>query len=170
MSSNFGGSIATHSSSNNPPSAALSGLTTIPASTAISVVTKPCHAFGVRGPLRDNVDYLSENRLIFPTGKRVCTYAIEKNEIEFIELHPDVQHVIGMTVAPNRKRVAFCELSLAESGTTTLATGGNNNNSNNNPSEGKESKSSSSSTSSSVVAKLPSSLWTLLMPGGSPAA
>ena len=147
MSSKFGGSIATKSSSNNPPSAALSGLTTLPASTAISVVTKPCHAFGVRGPLRDNVDYLSENRLIFPTGKRVCTYAIEKNEIEFIELHPDVQKVIGMSVAPNRKRVAFCELSLAEGGTTTLATGGNNNN--NNPTEGKESKSSSSSTTTS---------------------
>ena len=117
MASKFGGAVSSSSSKSDSDNSAITGLTTVPASTAISVVTKPFHAFGVRGPLRDNVDYLSESRLIFPVGKRVCTYVIEKKKTEFIELHPDVLQVIGMTVAPNRKRVAFCELSSAEGGT-----------------------------------------------------
>jgi hypothetical protein len=148
MSSKFGGSVSSSSSKSQDLSKTATGLTTISASRSISVVTKPYHAFGIRGPLRDNVDYLSESRLIYPVGKRVCTYAIEKKQTDFIDLHPDVQNVIGVTVAPNRKRVAFCELSLAEGGATaatmsaaTAAVEGKSHSSSNNQNS-RESKSS----------------------------
>ena len=112
MSSKFGGTVTTPSTQSIPKRK--TGLTTIPASNKISVAVKPFHVFGVRGNVRDNIDYLSESRLIYPVGKKICTYMLEKKRTEFIGLQPDVEHIIGLSVAPNRKRVAICELSSTD--------------------------------------------------------
>tara|TARA_B100000795_G_C22739844_1_gene414838 strand:+ start:29 stop:1183 length:1155 start_codon:yes stop_codon:yes gene_type:complete len=114
------------------------GLITLPASTNISLTTKPYHVFGVRGKIRDNVDYISETKLVYPVGKRICTYSIEKKKTEFIDLHSDVEEVVGLTVAPNRKRIACCELSSAENGTKTTDSTATTTTATTNITEGKE--------------------------------
>ena len=52
------------------------------------------------------MEWLSESRLIFPVGQRVATLLVEKREMAYVDLHPTVDRVVSMSIAPNRKRVA----------------------------------------------------------------
>ena len=103
MASKFGGSVRGSGETSSRPSSSSSsgkapGLGSLPASSEISLAVRPFHSFGVRGPLRDNVEWLSESRLMFPVGQRVATLLVEKKEMAYIDLHPTVDRVVGMSI------------------------------------------------------------------------
>ena len=129
MASKFGGSVRSSGgaeSSSRPSSSSgkPEGLSALPASSEVSCALRPFHSFGVHGPMRDNIEWLSESRIIFPVGQHVATLLVEKKEMDFIDLHPTVNQVVALSIAPNRKRVAFCELAVPPPGHRKSKDGG----------------------------------------------
>ena len=65
--------------------------------------------FGPTGYIRDNVGFVAEAKVLHPLGKKAALFQMDKHQMEFFELNPNVDDILGMAVAPNRKRIAFCE-------------------------------------------------------------
>ena len=54
-------------------------------------------------------DQNDEKLLIFPVGKFIAVYSIEKNDMNFIKLSPNLEQIVSMTISPNKKFIAVCE-------------------------------------------------------------
>eukprot|EP00520_Triparma_pacifica_P017342 CAMPEP_0118652876 /NCGR_PEP_ID=MMETSP0785-20121206/11546_1 /TAXON_ID=91992 /ORGANISM="Bolidomonas pacifica, Strain CCMP 1866" /LENGTH=1434 /DNA_ID=CAMNT_0006545411 /DNA_START=134 /DNA_END=4435 /DNA_ORIENTATION=+ len=76
------------------------------------------HAFGVHGPIRDNVMFIrAENNvgdekeaLLFPVGQKLCLYWHEDSEMSFFTgTMPNVCGMLAMATSPNGKFVAVCD-------------------------------------------------------------
>ena len=114
--SKFGGKVATSKGGNAKQSEAPEK--EAPANLKVSL--KPDHAFGLyinntqygnTGYIRDSLGYLAESKVIFPVGQKAAMYQVDKHRMDFFEINPNVKNILGMAIAWNRKRVAFCEES-----------------------------------------------------------
>jgi hypothetical protein len=80
------------------------------------------YAFGVTGPVRDNVGFvmlpdtsvadsaLSLEHLVHPVGQQLALYRIEDGSMQFFTGKArNVREVLAMALAPNKRTVAVCE-------------------------------------------------------------
>ena len=90
--------------------------------TSEGTVLTPRYAFGVTGPVRDNVGVvtipdsrsdsssLAVEYLVHPIGQQIGLYRVEDGSMQFFSGRAkNVREVLAMTVSPNKRSVAVCE-------------------------------------------------------------
>ena len=116
--SNFGGKVATSKKNNVKQQQNANASTKQEKPSDLEVEIKPDHAFGLYtnstqyghpGYIRDTLGYLAESKVVHPVGQKAAMYQLDKHRMDFFELNPNVKNILGMAIATNRKRVAFCE-------------------------------------------------------------
>ena len=114
MSSKFGGKVESKSEAGASKSSDALGSKP----TQLAVEIKVEHGFGIyanetkygpTGHIRDNIGFLAESKVIHPIGKKACSYQLDKHKMDFFDLNPNVEAILGMAVAPNRF-TALCDL------------------------------------------------------------
>ena len=83
------------------------------------------HAFGVHGPVRNNVEIITaqdehgspKDHLLHPVGQHLALLRLEDHEMKFLSLkgvkEKGAREIVSIALAPNRKVVAACERCVA---------------------------------------------------------
>ncbi|CAB4004810.1 cilia- and flagella-associated 57-like, partial [Paramuricea clavata] len=69
------------------------------------------HVFGIKGDVADNICYLDEQTIVFPTGSNCILYNIDQKSQRFIPGTDKSPGITAMAVSPNRRYVAIAERS-----------------------------------------------------------
>ena len=67
------------------------------------------HVFGIKGDVADNICYLDEQTIIFPSGSNCILYNIDQKTQRFIPGTDKSPGMSAMAVSPNRRYVAIAE-------------------------------------------------------------
>lgn len=67
------------------------------------------HVFGIKGDVADNICYLDEQTIVFPTGSNCILYNIDQKSQRFIPGTDKSPGITAMAVSPNRRYVAISE-------------------------------------------------------------
>jgi len=76
------------------------------------------HGFGVHGPIRDNVLFVSaesdtgavKESLLYPLGQHLCLHYLDDNSMSFFTGSPsNVKAILGLSMSPSKRLVAVCE-------------------------------------------------------------
>jgi WD40 repeat protein len=67
------------------------------------------HVFGIKGDVADNICYLDEQTIVFPTGSNCILYNIDQKSQRFIPGTDKSPGITAMAVSPNRRYVAIAE-------------------------------------------------------------
>ena len=69
----------------------------------------PRHAFGLRGDVANNVCYLDEQTIVYPSGSNCVLFNIDQKAQRFIPASDKGGGMTAMAVSPNRRYVALAE-------------------------------------------------------------
>ena len=69
----------------------------------------PRHVFGLRGDVANNVCYLDEQTIIYPSGSNCILFNIDQKTQRFIPSSDKGGGMTAMAVSPNRRYVALAE-------------------------------------------------------------
>eukprot|EP00795_Rhopilema_esculentum_P004667 gene4667-20951_t len=76
----------------------------------MSMVTAlPRHVFGLRGDVANNVCYLDEQTIVYPSGSNCVLFNIDQKTQRFIPASDKGGSMTAMAVSPNRRYVALAE-------------------------------------------------------------
>lgn len=67
------------------------------------------HVFGIKGDVADNICYLDEQTIVFPSGSNCILYNIDQKSQRFIPGTDKSPGMTAMAVSPNRRYVAIAE-------------------------------------------------------------
>ncbi|CAM9422149.1 unnamed protein product, partial [Choristocarpus tenellus] len=82
----------------------------------------PRHAFGVEGPIQDNVAFvaipdpdtegggLMLEYLVHPVGQQIALYRVDDGSMKFLQgRQKNVREILALSVSPNKRVIAVCE-------------------------------------------------------------
>lgn len=75
---------------------------------SIAVAT-PRHCFGLKADVADNICYLDEQTIIYPSGSNCILFNIDQKSQRFIPGTDKSSGMTAMAVSPNRRYVAIAE-------------------------------------------------------------
>ena len=67
------------------------------------------HSFGIKADVKDNICYLEEQTVIYPSGHNIVIFNTEQKTQKFIPGTENTEGITAMAVSPNRKYVAVAE-------------------------------------------------------------
>lgn len=67
------------------------------------------YCFGLKGEVKQNVNYLDEQTIIYPAGTNLVLLNIDQKTQKFLSLSPGGGGSTAMCVSPNRRYVAIAE-------------------------------------------------------------
>ena len=67
------------------------------------------HAFGIKADVKDNLCYLDEQTVLYPSGHNIVVFNTEQKTQKFIPGTEGTEGITAMAVSPNRKYVAVAE-------------------------------------------------------------
>ena len=76
----------------------------------MSMATVACrHSFGIKADVKDNICYLDEQTVIYPSGHNIVIFNTEQKTQKFIPGTENTEGITAMAVSPNHKYVAVAE-------------------------------------------------------------
>ena len=69
----------------------------------------PRHTFGIKADTKDNLFYLDEQTVIYPSGHNIVIFNTEQKTQKFIPGTENTDGITAMAVSPNHKYVAVAE-------------------------------------------------------------
>jgi hypothetical protein len=72
-------------------------------------LVEPKYAFGLKADVSDNVCYLDEQNVVYPSGGTVVIYNIDQQSQRFIQGTEGSDGFTAMAVSPNRRYIALAE-------------------------------------------------------------
>ncbi|KAH9061481.1 hypothetical protein Ae201684P_020817 [Aphanomyces euteiches] len=84
-----------------------------PDETNDKLALRPEFVLGVRGSIQNNVEFGSDNQLIFPAAHHLCLLNLDRRSMEFFHPTRGIRSVQSMCVSANRELVAVCEQASA---------------------------------------------------------
>ena len=78
------------------------------------------HCFGIKADVKDNICYIDETTVIYPSGHNVVIFSTEQKTQKFIPGTENTEGITAMAVSPNKKYVAVAE--RAKEGEKALVT------------------------------------------------
>ena len=67
------------------------------------------HTFGIKADVKDNICYLDEQTVIYPSGHNIVIFNTEQKTQKFIPGTENTEGITAMAVSPNHKYVAVAE-------------------------------------------------------------
>ena len=67
------------------------------------------HVFGLKADVKDNIQYVEENLVLYPAGHTTVLYHTEQKTQKFIAGTEKTEGITAMAVSPNKKYVAVAE-------------------------------------------------------------
>ena len=67
------------------------------------------HTFGIKADVKDNLCYLDEQTVIYPSGHNIVIFNTEQKTQKFIPGTENTEGITAMAVSPNHKYVAVAE-------------------------------------------------------------
>ena len=67
------------------------------------------HSFGIKADVKDNICYLDEQTVIYPSGHNIVIFNTEQKTQKFIPGTENTEGITAMAVSPNHKYVAVAE-------------------------------------------------------------
>ncbi|KAF0697626.1 Aste57867_11716 [Aphanomyces stellatus] len=77
------------------------------------ITIRPEFVLGVRGSIQNNVEFASDNHLIFPAAHHLCLFNLDRRTMEFFHPTRAIRSVQSMCVAANKELLAVCEQASA---------------------------------------------------------
>lgn len=69
----------------------------------------PRHTFGIKADVKDNICYLDEQTVLYPSGNNIIIFNTEQKTQKFIAGTENTEGITAMAVSPNHKYVAVAE-------------------------------------------------------------
>ena len=69
----------------------------------------PSHVFGIRSDVNDNICFLDEQNVVYPSGANIVIYNTDQKTQKFIPAGEGAGKFTCMAVSPNRRYVAIAE-------------------------------------------------------------
>ena len=82
-------------------------------------VAQPKYSFGIKGDVANNVWYLDEQSILYPSGANLVIFNVDQKVQKFISSSPGSEGMTAMSVSPNKRYAAIAE-KKAEKPTITV--------------------------------------------------
>jgi WD40 repeat protein len=77
----------------------------------MSIATaQPKYCFGVKGDVSNNVWYLDEQSIIYPSGANLVIFNVDQKMQKFISGSPGSEGMTALAVSPNKRYAAIAEM------------------------------------------------------------
>ncbi|KAF7711547.1 cilia- and flagella-associated protein 57-like isoform X1 [Silurus meridionalis] len=73
---------------------------------------QPCHVFGICKEVKNNLFFLDERTVIFPSGKHCIRYHMDQRWTEFITASKKKKGIQALALSPNRRYLAVSESDI----------------------------------------------------------
>ncbi|KAK3270931.1 hypothetical protein CYMTET_20695, partial [Cymbomonas tetramitiformis] len=69
----------------------------------------PVAAFGLDTSVKNNVQHVDDNRILFPVGRHLASFDLQSREMNFILESDKVAQIISLSISQNRKYLGVIE-------------------------------------------------------------